>query len=243
MTLYPLRFTRAGYVYLDAEDDCRAAARALRLYDYDDELCVSREFDPAFIANLCAAGFLVMAVYLTGENGGAGFPALLPKHHLVRSCLFFPDIHIKKTIRSRLDRYELRFNADFETIVDKCVEIHGSDWLIKPLVDSIKAMRNMKGLQAAPASFGLYRGGRLVAGEFGIIAGKVYTSYSGYYEEDNAGTIQMILTARYLEKNGFAFWDLGMPLDYKLTLGAREISRDTFMDAFFQAQSPISFLF
>jgi leucyl/phenylalanyl-tRNA--protein transferase len=45
----------------------------------------------------------------------------------------------------------------------------------------------------------------------------------------------MILTAGYLEKSGFAFWDLGMPLDYKLTLGAREISREDFMDLFRKA--------
>jgi Leu/Phe-tRNA-protein transferase len=234
--LYPLRFTKTGYVYLDTDDDCTAAAWALQEYGYNDELCVSREFDPAFISGLCTAGFLVMAEFLAGENGLAGMPVLLPKHHLVRSCLFFPDLHIKKNIRSRLDRYELRFDTDFETIVSRCVEVHGADWLIKPLLDSITAMRSIDGLGAAPASFGLYRGSRLVAGEFGIVARKVYTSYSGYYDEDNAGTAQMILTARYLEKNGFAFWDLGMPLDYKRTLGAREISRSAFMKAFFSAR-------
>jgi Leu/Phe-tRNA-protein transferase len=236
MIPYPLRFTRTGFVYLDSDDDCTAAAWALQEYGYDDELCVSREFDPSFISRLCAAGFLVMAEFITGEKGRAGLPVLFPKHHLVRSCLFFPDLHVKKTIRSKLDRYELRFDTDFETIVNRCVGVHGAGWLIKPLLDSFTAMRGMDGLEAVPASFGLYREGRLTAGEFGVVAGKVYTSYSGYHDEDNAGTAQMILTARYLEEQGFAFWDLGMPLDYKRTLGAREISRAAFMEAFFQAR-------
>jgi Leu/Phe-tRNA-protein transferase len=239
MKSYPLRFTQAGYVYLDSDDDCEAAAWALQHYDYDDELCVSREFDHRFISRLCAAGFLVMAEFLGDENGAPALPVLLPKHHILRSCLFFPDLHIKKSIRSRLCRYELRFTTDAETfdaIVDKCVAIHGADWLIGPLVDALKAMARAAGLPAVPASFGLYREGRLVAGEFGIVAGRVYTSYSGYFEEDDAGTVQMILTARYLKEHGFAFWDLGMPLDYKLTLGAREISRRHFMEAFFASR-------
>ena len=87
-----------------------------------------------------------------------------------------------------------------------------------------------------PVSFALYREGVLAAGEFGMAAGRVYKSYSGYFKEKNAGTVQMILTSRWLEENGFAFWDLGMPLPYKLTLGAREISRGTFIKAFWNAR-------
>jgi Leu/Phe-tRNA-protein transferase len=181
-----------------------------------------------------AAGFLVMSEVLT-ENGpdSPDFTILLPKHHLIRSCLFFPDLHVKKSIKSKLSRGELRFDTDFDLILDKCIETHGGGWLTEPLVSAIRQMRKPgMDLPVRPASFGFYRDGVLKAGEFGIIAGKVYTSYSGYYEENDAGTVQMILTARYLENAGYAFWDLGMPLDYKLTLSAREISREEFMERF-----------
>jgi Leu/Phe-tRNA-protein transferase len=235
MAFYPLRYTQAGYVFLDPDDDCRAAARALRDTGYDEEFCLARDFDPPFIADLMASGFLVMSEYLeSGSPDEPGFYILLPKHHLVRSCLFFPELHVKKSIRPFLSRYELRFDADFDLIVDKCLKTHGDGWLTDPLVQVIRDIRKDASLPARPVSFGLYREGKLRAGEFGIIAGKVYTSYSGYYEEDNAGTVQMVLTSKYLENSGFSFWDLGMPLDYKLTLGAREISREEFMGRFWQ---------
>jgi Leu/Phe-tRNA-protein transferase len=85
---------------------------------------------------------------------------------------------------------------------------------------------------AYPASFALYRSGKLVAGEFGVVCGKVYTSYSGFYEEDNAGTVQIIKTTQYLQEHGFSFFDMGMPLDYKIDLGAVDISSDVFVKLF-----------
>ena len=65
-----------------------------------------------------------------------------------------------------------------------------------------------------------------------IVCGRVYTSYSGYRDEDNAGTVQMILMIRALEEAGFAFLDFGMPLNYKTRLGARDISPEEFVGLF-----------
>jgi Leu/Phe-tRNA-protein transferase len=84
-------------------------------------------------------------------------------------------------------------------------------------------------------AFGLYREGRLVAGEFGVAAGRVYTSYSGYRDEDSAGTVQMILAGRLLQDLGFAFWDLGMLLPYKERLGAQALERRRFLELFREA--------
>jgi Leu/Phe-tRNA-protein transferase len=235
-TKYYIRYSHSGHIFINPGDDCDTLAELLPLVGYNEDFCLALDFDPGFIARLMAAGFLVMSMTLPGKKPGEPDTViLLPKHHLVRSCLFFPELHVKRSIRSRLSRYDLRFDVDFDLILDKCLETHGADWLTSPLVKAIRDMRAIPLLPARPVSFGLYRGETLVAGEFGIVAGKVYTSYSGYTEESNAGTVQMILTAGYLEKNGFAFWDLGMPLGYKLTLGAREISREDFMDRFRRA--------
>jgi Leu/Phe-tRNA-protein transferase len=87
-----------------------------------------------------------------------------------------------------------------------------------------------------PLSFGVYRDGILRAGDFGILAGRVYTSYSGYYDEDNAGAVQMVLTAKYLESLGMPFWDLGMPLEYKDALGARNVNPVQFVELFRKGQ-------
>jgi Leu/Phe-tRNA-protein transferase len=218
---------------------------------YDKEFCVSPDFSLGFIARLMKAGFLVMSASFNepddnnADNSGDNpannhaegpFYVLLPKLHLVRSALFFENLHIKKSIRRFLKQYQLRPDADFELIVDRCVAIHGPGWLTPPLVEAIKNIRqSAPEFGVYPTSFALYHDGKLVAGEFGIRVGRVYTSYSGYYDEDNAGTAQLILAAQYLRDSGDAFFDLGMPLDYKADLGAVDISPEEFVRRFREA--------
>ena len=251
MSFYPLRYLPTGHIFIDPEDDCDRVVDAMLETGYSEEFCLARDFDEDFIGRLMEAGFLVMSVEIMDEGDaessdcdgswkdGAEVPEpeerffiLLPKLHLVRSALFFPELHIRKSVRPFLPRYELRVDTDFDFILDKCIQIHGGDWLTPPLAEVLRSMRRRRNMRAVPVSFGVYREGELKAGEIGVVVGRVYTSYSGYYEEDNAGTVQMILMTQWLEKSGFAFLDLGMPLDYKKGLGARDISPRRFVELF-----------
>lgn len=251
-----LKYTLSGFIYISPSDDCNAVADAMLETNYNEEFCLAEDFSPKFVIKLMEAGFLVMSMNLDPEDPHY---ILLPKLHLVRSALFFENLHVKKSIRKLINRYELRIDTDFDYIVDRCIEKHGSDWLTPPLVDCIKKIRanqmvsvthedsskcdnNNQMVSGAeellptscvyPASFALYRGGKLIAGEFGVVYGKVYTSYSGFYDEDNSGTVQIILATRYLQEHGFSFFDLGMPLDYKNDLGALDISPKEFIKLF-----------
>jgi Leu/Phe-tRNA-protein transferase len=183
------------------------------------------------------------------EENPTSIDIILPKLHLERSALFFKNLHVKRSIRPFLPRYELRFDTDFKTIVNKCIQTHGEVWLTPSLIQSVFSIRdqNISLLEQnqlilsptafpLPVSFSLYRDGKLKAGEFGVICGRVYTSYSGFKEEDNAGTVQMILMTHALEEAGFDFLDFGMPLDYKTDLGAQNISPEHFVALFRSAQ-------
>ncbi|MDR0495466.1 MAG: GNAT family N-acetyltransferase [Treponema sp.] len=229
-----LQYTQGGFLIIRPQDDpCRIVDAMLKT-GYSEEFCVALNFDSCFIARLMEAGFLVMSSRIEEEEtpvSGEHF-ILLPKLHLTRSILLFDNLHIKKSIKRHLNRFELRFDTDFDVILDRCLEIHGDGWLTPPLVTAIRDIRRDKIYEAYPVSFGLYQNGKLVAGEFGVTVGKVYTSYSGYYDESNAGTVQLIFTTHYLQQHGFAFFDLGMPLDYKADLGALDVSPQEFVELF-----------
>jgi Leu/Phe-tRNA-protein transferase len=236
-----LYYTKGGFLIVRPQDNLRRIVDAILETDYNEDFCVSPDFSADFIARLMEAGFLVMSSRLveTDSQDPAGADEqfiLLPKLHVIRSILFFENLHIKKSIKRYLNQYELRFDTDFDFILDQCITVHGDDWLTPPLVSAIRTIRQNKLHGVYPATFSLYRNGKLVAGDLGIITGKVYTSYSGYHDENNSGTVQLILITRYLEEHGFAFFDLGMPIDYKNNLGAIDISQGIFAILFRDAQ-------
>jgi Leu/Phe-tRNA-protein transferase len=189
------------------------------------EFCVGVNFKVPFLTKLIKSEFYVMSQYYKQNDTYI----MIATHHLTKSVLFFDRLHIKKSIKKYLSKYELRIDAEFEKIVDKCIENHDDKWLTKPLVDAIKEIHRQNNPDATFISFGLYRDGKLVAGEFGTKVGRIYSSYSGYHEESNSGTVQMILTAQHLERTGYAFWDLGMSMDYKKSFGAKVRNLEDFI--------------
>lgn len=215
---------RKPLLITEADDPARVIDYIIES-NYPYESCYSASFNPRFLARLIQAGFFIMADELPDNH----IPVLEARHHLTHSVLFFDRLHETKAARRLAPRYELRFDADFNSIVDNCVQTYGDGWLKAPLIKAIKAIRQERYEGVTFTSFGLYRSGRLVAGEFGSFTGKIYSSYSGYHGENNAGTVQMILTAKYLKEAGCPFWDLGMPLPYKSFLGASELTIEEFI--------------
>jgi Leu/Phe-tRNA-protein transferase len=234
-------YTQSGMIFLSPGDNLDAVVDFMLDTNYNEEFCLALDWGPDFIAGLIQAGFLVMSerVALRDEQSGRHIMEtfVLPKLHLLRSILFFDELRVKKSVRRFLPRYELRFDSDFNAIVQNCVHTHGDYWLTPALLGALYALRADARSPVRPVSFGVYREGRLIAGEFGVISGRVYTSYSGYHSESNSGTVQMILMTRWLAEAGFSFLDFGMPLDYKTDLGARNISPEAFVRLFRAAQT------
>jgi Leu/Phe-tRNA-protein transferase len=222
-----LSFTNTGHLFINSGDDPELLVDWILQSGYGEEYCFAVDFDPLFIADLIAAGFLVMSVRL--NFNGKPSVLLMPKHHLRRDVLFFEDLHRTKSANRFINRYELRAGTDFDRIMDNCAAAHGDDWLTPELTGALRELRRRNHPLVKPWSFGVYRDGVLKAGEFGVVTGGIYTSYSGYHGENNSGTVQLILTALYLRSHNYAFWDLGMPLPYKTNLGARTLDIGEFI--------------
>ena len=148
--------------------------------------------------------------------------------------VFLNNFHIPKSSFSKLNKYELRVDTDFDFIVDKCSKLHGDDLL----TDNIRNLYKKLYCESKPnfgfTSFALYRNNELKAGDFGCVVGNMYISYSGYYEESGAGTIQLIKMFQYLRESGFECCNLFGGGDYKYRLGAVDISLMDYLALFYQ---------
>jgi len=136
---------------------------------------------------------------------------------------------IDKTYR-QLDAYQTR--------------VHGTNWMSPRYMQTMKQASANPNINFTLQSIELYDGDldsvepgkpapRLIAGEIGYAMGAVYTSLSGFYEVDGAGTVQLVTLGKWLEHQGFAFWSLGHcyspHMDYKRQLGHRVYPRAAFL--------------
>jgi hypothetical protein len=71
--------------------------------------------------------------------------------------------------------------------------------------------------------------GVLVGGELGYTVGSIYTSLTGFFKQNNAGSVQMAALGRLLSQAGFTLWDLGMDMNYKQELGSQLMPRSEFV--------------
>ncbi|OQB68214.1 MAG: leucyl/phenylalanyl-tRNA--protein transferase [Spirochaetes bacterium ADurb.Bin133] len=185
----------------------------------ESEYCVTNDFSPAIIEECCSYGFFPMALKLWNSH------FLTVKYHLYKSIVEFDTLHIPKSVRRYAKNMRLTFDKNFDLCIDNIHRIYGLNWLYPPLVEGLRALHLGKTFKIGVHSVELWEGDELIAGEIGFIVRNVYTSLSGFYLKNCAGNIQMSALGLFLKANGFAYWDLGMPLPYKRKYGAVNMNR------------------
>ncbi len=194
----------------------------------------SDDWSEEFYIELAKAGFIS-----TTHETKDGL-ILLPELQTDYAILDFNNLHISHKVKKLMDEsnYTLKINSRFNEVVEKFSTHHKYNWLkgkyaqlIKNLYINNDAREDFKII-----SFELVdkESDELIAGELGYIIADTYTSLSGFSSKEkkyaNYGTLQLVLLAKYLQKNGFEFWNFGHPhMEYKKRLGCQTYSRSDFL--------------
>ena len=159
---------------------------------------------------------------------------LTVKYHMNKLIVFPEDLHVTKKmavwLKGKFAGYTMTFNRDFDLCIEEILNAYPETWLCPELVEKFKLINRNPDHKVSVDSVEIWHDGTLVAGEIGFITGNAYASLSGFHKEDDSGTLQMCALGLYLKENGFAYWDLGMELEYKYRYGATACDREMQMD-------------
>jgi len=212
--------------------------------DKKDEFGWSLSFDPLFISQLCLNGFLPMAGQCFSD-----LICLLPKLHQKRCLLTNQnDLKISKGTKKRSRHFEVTMDQAFNEVIKEIQVQHGDTcWFYAPLTDAYREIHKHNNditfygvrihsievwrPQTLAEDGSITSPRQLVAGEIGYTVGGSYTSLSGFRHKDadGAGTVQCCALAKMLDHCGFKMWDLGMGMQYKYDLGAKDVPRNEFL--------------
>ncbi|MEM6835387.1 MAG: GNAT family N-acetyltransferase [Cyanobacteria bacterium P01_C01_bin.120] len=195
-----------------------------RLWRSSGEFCSALDFSPAFVAAVCRHGYLPMAEMI------GDLPLLLIKSHRDRCVVDWDNLRLSRKLRRYAREVTFSVNRDFASCLSRIVAHHApTTWLIQPLCQAFLSLHHQPLRSVAFHAIELYAQDELVAGEIGYSTGRIYTSVAAFHTKNGAGSVQLALLGQVLLASKFAFWDLGMPLSYKIQLGAHVENRQRFL--------------
>ena len=160
-----------------------------------------------------------------------------------RAVVYPKTIHIARTMAKSLrrDDYEIRVDSAFEDVVRACAgprvddsNDHDPDinhpenhsWIVPEMITAYCRLYSA----GYAHSVECWQDGKLMGGLYGLAIGGVFCGESMFSRGSDTSKLALIHLAKALDQAGFSLIDCQIPNPHLTTLGATEISRDTFMD-------------
>ena len=195
----------------------------------------SDDFTAEYYVAQAKAGFIAVSM----EREGVVY--LTPEIQKSYALLDFKDLHVSKKVKKLINSKNLQIEVgyEFDQVAEQIKKYHVFCWLNKAYVNTLKEVNELED-DCRVVTVTLKDKGQIIAGEFGYVIGKTYTSLTGFSSKEKAynnyGKAQLVLLAQHLEKEGFDFLNLGQPfMPYKLALGAKVYEREEFLTRWFDS--------
>lgn len=148
-----------------------------------------------------------------------------------RFVLFPKELKVSKTMKQlfKKDAFQVTLNKNFTQVIQSCSTIYreGQEdtWIGNEMEEAYCNLHN-KGIAH---SVEVWKDGKIVGGLYGLIIGKVFFGESMFFRVSNASKYGFIWLVNYLIENGIELIDCQIETEHLLSLGAKSISRTSFL--------------
>lgn len=149
-----------------------------------------------------------------------------------RAILFFDEVRIPRSLRRVQRRSEFRFTIDtaFERVIRECSQSPrpGQDgtWIFPDVVHAYIELH----ARGFAHSVEVWRNGQLVGGLYGVSVGGTFTGESMFHRETGASKLALLHLVEHLRARGATWLDAQVMTTHLELLGAREVSRDEYLE-------------
>ncbi len=152
-----------------------------------------------------------------------------------RGILFVEEFHVSKSLKKLINqkKFRVEFNQQFEKVIRLCATSKNRDascpqtWITEEIISSYINLYH-SGHAYSVEAYNLKN--ELVGGLYGVSFGKIISGESMFYLESNASKVCLYYLIRHLKKHQIEFLDTQMVTSVVGSLGAREISREDFLE-------------
>lgn len=148
-------------------------------------------------------------------------------------CVLFPDefkisASLRKTLKS--PKWAVTCDTDFGAVIRACAESprpgQAGTWITGEIIAAYTALHRA----GRAHSVEVRADGELVGGLYGVAVGRVFCGESMFFRRPDASKVALAHLVERLRAAGFALIDCQQVTPHLLSLGARAIPRDVFLD-------------
>lgn len=138
---------------------------------------------------------------------------------------------VPRSMRNVLNqnKFKITFNKSFSDVIQNCKEIErkGQEgtWITNDIITSYSKLHDL----GFAKSVEVWQNDELVGGLYGVDLGHVFCGESMFSKIPNASKVAFISLIMHLKEKNYRLLDCQVHNDHLESLGAFEISRDTFM--------------
>ena len=147
-----------------------------------------------------------------------------------RLIMELDDFKMSKSLTKSMKKFTYKFDTNFEEVITRCSTIdrgnNDGTWIQKEIIEAYKELHDL-GISHSIES---YLDGKLVGGLYGVVVGKVFCGESMFADVSDASKSAYATLVKHLKERGYDFIDCQVPSDHLKSLGAKEVSREYYLE-------------
>lgn len=156
-----------------------------------------------------------------------------------RLIMELEDFKLSRSLKKSLKKFEYKFDTNFREVMHKCASTprraQSGTWIQQEIIEAYDELFGM-GLAHSVES---YQNGVLVGGLYGVVVGRVFCGESMFSHATDASKAAYALLIAHLKKWGYDFVDCQIPTDHLKSLGAKEVSREYFLERLYNVNMDV----
>lgn len=145
-----------------------------------------------------------------------------------RGILEFSALHVPRSLSRALRKssWTYSIDRDFKNVIESCAEQHQPTWITPEMLDAYLALYRA----GFAHSIEVREGDQIVGGIYGVDCDGAFACESMFYLKPNASKAALLHLIEHLRARGLDWIDIQMVTPHMEALGAREVTRDVFLD-------------
>lgn len=156
-----------------------------------------------------------------------------------RLILELHDFKLSRSLRKKIPQFEIRFDSAFSQVIRECSSAprrgQKGSWIVPEMIEAYETLHALGYAHSVEA----YQNGILVGGLYGVSVGGVFCGESMFAKVSDASKVAFAVLVNQLREWGYDFIDCQVPTEHLKSLGAKEVSRKSFLERLKTVVKPI----